>query len=133
MAIADQALRHVADSLEASQPTAPAEPRLRITVWASAEARAGVLPARAPAVTSANPQFTGTRGRIQRQAGLADVDLEDLPRVRVVAGLEVAVRDEQRVAEEREAPRRVEARIRDPPDLVAGRVEDRDLVRARAG
>ena len=43
----------------------------------------------------------------ERQAGLADVDLEDLPRVGIVAGFKVATRHEQRLAEEREAQRMI--------------------------
>src|SRR6185437_3758970 len=84
----------------------------------------------APAATADSRSVHGHARSVQGQARLADVDLEDLPGVRVVARLQVAVRDEQLVAEERETQRRVEARVGDPPDLVAGRVQHRDLVRA---
>ena len=66
---------------------------------------------------------------IQWKAGLADVDLEDLPRIGVIGRLKVAVGDQERIALEGKAPRRVEAWIRDAIDLVPGGIENRDLVR----
>src|SRR5512132_2325797 len=67
---------------------------------------------------------------VERQARLADIDPEDLPGIRVIARLEVAVRDEQCVAHEGESPGGMEPRIGDPSDLVAGRIQHGDLVRA---
>ena len=47
----------------------------------------------------------------------------------MTAGFEVAVRHEQRLPHEGETPGRVEERARNSSDLIAGGVQDRDLIR----
>src|SRR5205814_6435370 len=90
-----------------------------------------------PVGLSLNPPYSEPSAAdarpIQREAPLADEDLEDLPGIRVVARLEIRVGHEQRLAEERQAPRRMELGAGDPSDLVPGRVQDRDLVRSEQG
>src|SRR5207245_10424149 len=64
---------------------------------------------------------------VESQAGLADEHLQHLPAVWTLDRLDVRVRDQQRLAHEREAPGRVKERARDTPDLFAGWIEDGDL------
>src|SRR4029079_10149436 len=90
--------------IEGSNPSSPANLRAR-NEPGPAYADPGVFLANQRRSVHRHPR------PVQLQSGLADVDLEDLPGVGVVARFEVAVGDEQLVADEGETPRREEARI----------------------
>src|SRR2546422_9028069 len=67
---------------------------------------------------------------IERKSPLTDKYLEHPPASRGPGLLDVGIRHQERLPEEGEAPGRVKERARDSPDLVAGGIQDRDLVRA---